>query len=64
MNALQKKSLLEDAKRRSEHQPERMFYILIKENQGAVTPNEDYAVSLQNQGFKCYAKMKDGSLTL
>lgn len=64
MNTLQKRNLLNEAAERSKYQPDRLFYIMIKDNQGAVTPNTEVAGALNNQGFKVYAKMKDGGLVL
>lgn len=64
MNALQKQNLIKDATARSKYQPEIIFYIMIKDGQGSVIPNIDVAVALKNQGFRVYAKMKNGELVL
>lgn len=64
MNTLQKQNLMKDATCRSKYQPDRIFYIMIKDHQGAATPNTEVAKALENDGFKVYAKMKNGELIL
>ena len=63
-NQTTKTNLLKEARTRSLYQPSRIFYILIKGEDAAITANENILNSLTSDNFTVYAKMKNGDLIL
>lgn len=62
MNLLQTENLYEEAKRKSKFIPDITLYILIKENQGVLTPNREYVKCLSKRGFKLCANVRNGEV--
>ena len=64
MNTLQKNELLKRTARASILSQDAVHYVLINGNQGKWTENADLAEIYIRQGFKLYAKMRNGELIL